>query len=584
MFRVKVETADGAVQVFDLKDGDNVIGRSRSCDIAIGAPDISRAHCKIVVSADGAVAENLSQYGSLLDDAPIEAPARLSAGRKIRIGRGTTITFEEVREEESPPSAEEISGEPVSMPTGAPAGTSAPESVRTPEPVKPPAAEENLAELEEEPEAGPATGAEVTGAEVTGAAPAPAEMTGAGVPPTGAGPSQRTSREVPAAAAFDDGTGFGTAVDMTSEGASLAGGETGLSAAEEEGATRAMRTRVASPEEIDFLRVAEQKRIRQRMMMIVGGAIAIVALAVIFRPKPLPPETVIKWPTDADDKALEALVPSPGGGRKEGGFDLVVPATRGWSKNATPGGFVIETHIGRKRDVPMYIILEEERDKRFLDMDLEQAAQDAVKRLSESEGRWNFEKLSPATYFYGRDNGIPFRYASYEREKEGSWFGVVSVFMHGPRRIGVRTEVPSSERLRAENMVYSFLVEPSPELVSSHWQGSAQTPAGTTQEMLQRVRQEMRRMAPATWAELQDLLMALLTHAEKNDDEAAKEEALALLVKLRERQSLWFNSQQLAMKAANAQGDERRARQITDLTKAVFSNMNDQRYYEVRKW
>ena len=566
MFRIKVETADGSVQVFDLKDGDNVVGRSRSSDIAIAAPDISRGHFKIVVSTDGAVAENLSQFGSLLDGVPIEAPAPLSSGQKIQIGRGTTITFEAIEAEESPASVEAVSAEPVSMPTSGPAGTGAP----TPEP-KAPAPPDDVAELAEA-DAPPPTGAEVTGAEVTGA-----EVTGAAV--TGAGASS-------AAPAVVDDTGFDAPPDMTMGAPSLAGDETGFSAVEEEdGATRAMRTRVASPEEIDFLRLAEQKRIRQRMMMIVGGAIAIVVLAIVFRPKPLPPEDVIKWPSDSKDRPLEELVPSPSGGWKEGGFDIVVPATRGWKQTATANGFVVDTRIGRKLDVPMRIILEEERDKRILGMTLEQAAEDAIQRLSNSEGRWNFEKLSPATYFYGKDNGIPFRYASYEREeKENSWFGVVNVFVHGQRRFTVRKEVRSSERLRAENMVYSSLVEPSPELVSSYWQGNQDIPAGSAQEMLVRIRQEMRRMAPATWAELQDLLMAVLTQAEQTDDAPMKEEALALLVKLRERQSLWFNSQQLAMRAANAQGDERRARQVTDLTKAVFSNMNDNRYYKVRKW
>ena len=59
---------------------------------------------------------------------------------------------------------------------------------------------------------------------------------------------------------------------------------------------------------------------------------------------------------------------------------------------------------------------------------------------------------------------------------------------------------------------------------------------------------------------------------------------LQLLIALRERQALWFNGQKLARDAAEAQKDKVRAARLTELTKAVFSSLNDKRYYEVRKW
>ena len=61
-------------------------------------------------------------------------------------------------------------------------------------------------------------------------------------------------------------------------------------------------------------------------------------------------------------------------------------------------------------------------------------------------------------------------------------------------------------------------------------------------------------------------------------------EAAGLLAKLREREALWFNSQQLAFDAAVMQGSIKKAKKIAEFTKGIFSNMEDQRYYTVRKW
>jgi len=61
-------------------------------------------------------------------------------------------------------------------------------------------------------------------------------------------------------------------------------------------------------------------------------------------------------------------------------------------------------------------------------------------------------------------------------------------------------------------------------------------------------------------------------------------EALRLLVKLRERQSLWFNSQKLAFTAAQMQSNMHKAEKVAEFTKAVFSDVDDQRYFDVRRW
>jgi len=91
-------------------------------------------------------------------------------------------------------------------------------------------------------------------------------------------------------------------------------------------------------------------------------------------------------------------------------------------------------------------------------------------------------------------------------------------------------------------------------------------------------------MAPATWIETESQLSGLLTKAARDDNKEVEAEALALLARLREREALWFNSQQLAFDAAVMQGSVKKARKIAEFTKGIFSNNEDQRYYAVRKW
>jgi hypothetical protein len=91
-------------------------------------------------------------------------------------------------------------------------------------------------------------------------------------------------------------------------------------------------------------------------------------------------------------------------------------------------------------------------------------------------------------------------------------------------------------------------------------------------------------MAPATWSETESRLAGLLTKAARDDNKQVESEAVPLLARLREREALWFNSQQLSFDAAVMQGSPKKAGKIAEFTKGIFSNMEDQRYYTVRKW
>jgi hypothetical protein len=372
---------------------------------------------------------------------------------------------------------------------------------------------------------------------------------------------------------------------MTMDAVSLAGGETGAFMDDESGATRAMRTRVASPEELDFLKIQEQKKARNRIVMIAGGVLAVVLAVLIFRPKTPPPEESVDWPKDSKGVFQDAVVPAPSGGYKDGGLNLVFPGNPGWKKTPIPGGLILESKVGRNRDISIRMVYVEQRDPKFLSLTLRQVAQDAIQELIASEGRWNFEKISSGIFFFGRDNGIPFASAGYEREGKGSWFGVLSVFMNGPKRYIVRMEVPENERLKTEALTYSTdILNPSPQFLNTLWMPVPELPPSTIDKLLRDARREMQRKAPSTWPKVETLLRSLLTKAVLENRPKVEEEALQMLGQLRDNEKLWYNSQRLAWEAAWQRKNKAAQRSIQETTKAVFSNIYDKRYYRVRKW
>ena len=81
--------------VYQLKD-EVAIGRSKSNDIVIGDPRVSRQHARIEAKTDEAVLIDLgSTNGTLLDGRKISGRVRLRGGNVITLGN-TSLRFEEV--------------------------------------------------------------------------------------------------------------------------------------------------------------------------------------------------------------------------------------------------------------------------------------------------------------------------------------------------------------------------------------------------------------------------------------------------------------------------------------------------------
>ena len=380
-------------------------------------------------------------------------------------------------------------------------------------------------------------------------------------------------------------TGAGAATGAFDNDLTMDAAATGAYDDGDEGATRAMHTRAATPDEIEHLKVKEAKKAKSKMIMIIAGVAVLLALGVIFRPRSRAPELEIKWPMDATEAYMHKFEPGPSGGMEKGEYDIRYPDNNTFKKIDSPGGFTLSGFVGRDLDVPMRIIVQEENDLRLATMNSDEIVSDWIDMISGSGGAWRIEKPSRLALFFGDKNGIPYTRTTYLRDDQGaSWFGVANIFRHGRRRIVVRAEAPAVEQVRVENLLTSRLVYVADELQFSYWPYTKIGDNVPVDEALEQVRHDLERMAPGTWMSLDKMLCGLLSRAVPAQDAETEKECMRLLSKLRQSEALWFNSQQLAYESAMFRGDLKHAQKVIVFTKGVFSEMSDQRYYTVRKW
>ncbi len=342
--------------------------------------------------------------------------------------------------------------------------------------------------------------------------------------------------------------------------------------------TRAMATRVLRPEDIEALREAERAKPRKRMALLIATGILLVVAVFLLWPESKPPETLFEWPVDKNGVYLTAVIPAP-----RGGYEIGIPAPPNWSSE-TPDANTIRatTWLSRDANIPMVIELLDLPDPRFLHMGLPEAIADWQDRMRARGTGWYFDPPSSLNFF-GRENGIPFRMVSYTHQENGSWFGVARLCLYQDRLLSVRTEVPYSERVRASAIINYKLLEAEPAFERAFWAGSTVEPPADAAPLLARARTDLQRNAPSLWAGLEQSLFEACRRAAINRDALLLAESQEMLVRLREKQRLWFNAQKIARSEALLALQEARVRQIADLCKGVFSNPGDQRHSTVRR-
>ena len=72
---------------FDLREGENVIGRDREASLRINSRSISRRHARITISSAGVILEDLgSKNGTSIRDRRIDSPTEIHDGDSIMFG------------------------------------------------------------------------------------------------------------------------------------------------------------------------------------------------------------------------------------------------------------------------------------------------------------------------------------------------------------------------------------------------------------------------------------------------------------------------------------------------------------------
>ncbi len=101
-WRLSVTQGKQRGQRFELHDGDNVIGRSRKCDVTISsdALDVSGRHLVISVTGNHVEVENTGRHGTRVDNVPLTAPDVLRGGQRILLAKSTEFVLEKCGAEE----------------------------------------------------------------------------------------------------------------------------------------------------------------------------------------------------------------------------------------------------------------------------------------------------------------------------------------------------------------------------------------------------------------------------------------------------------------------------------------------------
>jgi len=92
--KYQLQVKDGGQQ-FNLKEGENTIGRSMECTVVINNESLSRRHAAITIAAEKMTIKDLgSSNHTFLDGNRIDTEQEISAGSKLKFGNIEAIIIE----------------------------------------------------------------------------------------------------------------------------------------------------------------------------------------------------------------------------------------------------------------------------------------------------------------------------------------------------------------------------------------------------------------------------------------------------------------------------------------------------------
>jgi len=358
---------------------------------------------------------------------------------------------------------------------------------------------------------------------------------------------------------------------------------------DEEGGTEIFNTVLVSPEEIQNIKDTLARKARRKLFVRVGVAAVVFAVAAIaYFSLGEKQEKKLSWPTNASGKMDDAVryFVTPLGSNT---MWLVYPKDSSVRVHVDQAGrTVIRSRLGKLRDVPFVITFDCHRDTNCLYAS--RAERFAVKRQGlEDAGGWNFQAVSPPA-FRGANNGFPYMEIQYLRHDTNTmdateWFGYLLFAVCADCEITMTREIPATELWRGASLLArEKLLYVSDSLIDGYWEGSSDYRKETVAKLLAEADGNLAVKNPHLWKDVEYQLQSALIQSGASGEEYQK--ALSRLKELRKLQKIEYDRLQAVWQRAKALGNKEGARQCKetiDTALEIFASRNDRRNFLLQK-
>jgi hypothetical protein len=340
--------------------------------------------------------------------------------------------------------------------------------------------------------------------------------------------------------------------------------------------TLAFQTRVASDDEMEKIKSSFRTRQRKRIILIALPLLVFFGVAVFlyFFMKPAP-EEIVTWPRDSKDNQLIA--------KKNLAPYLIVYYPDVPENSVTEGdsGFEINTRVGQQHDVRLHILAKTVKDPATLEQNHEEAFENWKRAMQDKEATLSFGEDRKTLFLNTKAGaGVPMTYVSYTRRVENDDFWGYAFFLRKENTIhSILIEVELGDQWRVEDFMHKkareMIVHTLGKSTEMHWEGTSfyrrNTPVETD---LKEAAGLMEREAPVYWGQIHYLLISALIKSAKagNPNREQVAEAQNMLIRLRQMQTVWYNTQRLAWQEASINEYKNTMNSIQSMAESVFSS------------
>lgn len=342
---------------------------------------------------------------------------------------------------------------------------------------------------------------------------------------------------------------------------------------DKENQTVAFQTRIASAEELDEIKKAFNRR-HYKKVFLIGLPIFIFFVAAITLYFYLKPETeeYSTWPTDKNGNFLNAykvIVPY---------LAVCYPDIPGAQAQSKGDQLFVVSKIGKLRDVPLFIEISTSKNLGSLKIGHTEAFAAWTDAMKEKFPTMTFSGDKITVFMNAnRGSGVPMTFRSYTRRKgNDDFYGYALFVRNGQSTHTCLIEVPFSSRWRADMLlrmqVPSMLLY-APIRTEEHWEGSSSYRKDSdVRQDLEEAFDLMEKEAPVYWGNIFYLLRSALIKATISNNVSQIAAAKKMLVKMREQQFTWYNTQKLAYQYAKRNSDISTMNSIQATCESVFSS------------